>query len=250
MDSLKIVDLTRKFYDNVALNHINLEFESKKTYALVGHNGAGKTTLIKHILGLYAITECEQGNILYDNKEISLRDRQKSISYSPELYALFEDLTVIEYINFAVNVYRRKKDKEYLRKMEDKIDELLKMFEIDHMKNKFIYALSNGMKRKVAHIVAFIKWDGFCFLDEPFSALDPVAIYNMKQYIKNHYKEQSYIISTHQLSILDSFDFPNEDLIYIFMSQGNVIFQGTKQQLLEVREVNNIEQAYLSFSRD
>uniref|UniRef100_UPI0039B8EFBD ATP-binding cassette domain-containing protein n=1 Tax=Candidatus Ruminimicrobium bovinum TaxID=3242779 RepID=UPI0039B8EFBD len=169
---------------------------------------------------------------------VSDKSLHKYFTYSPELYYLFEDLTILEYFEFV--------KKAYCINEESNIFELIKIFDLEEKLNNFISTLSNGMKKKVSHIAAFFPNTPFCILDEPFSGLDPIAIYNLKKYIKDTFKKRTYIISTHQLAILDSINIPSQDVYLVLMNKGEVVFNGSKEQLLYDDKYKNIEQAYIS----
>ena len=102
MNTIKIKKLYKKYGEKLALNDINVEIQQGKLYALLGHNGAGKTTLIKSILKLDLNYS---GKIEYDINDINKKSLQRYFTYSPELYYLFEDLTVCEYFEFVKKVY-------------------------------------------------------------------------------------------------------------------------------------------------
>ena len=105
------------------------------------------------------------------------------------------------------------------------------------------------MKKKVSHISALFPNTPFCILDEPFAGLDPIAIYNLKKHIKDTYKRRTYIISTHQLAILDSINISPQNIYLVLMNKGKIVFQGSKKELLIDNRFKNIENAYISLIR-
>lgn len=89
----------------------------------------------------------------------------------------------------------------------------------------------------------------FCFLDEPFSGLDPVSIFKLKSFLCDDIeKNRTYIISTHQLAILESIVIPDELMVILLMKDGKLIHQGTKKNLLESTGEESIEKAYIKLS--
>ena len=246
IDKIKVNNITKVFDSVIALNNVNIQFEKGKVYALLGHNGAGKTTLIQNILGIQKLKKTiDSGEIIYLSNEIKIRGNEykNHLSYSPEIYSLFEDLSVMEYLTFVAKVYKRPKSSEEL------IKKLIEYFELKGKENRFIYSLSNGMKRKVAHIAALLTESDFCFLDEPFSGLDPVSIFKLKSFLCDDIeKNRTYIISTHQLAILESIVIPDELMVILLMKDGKLIHQGTKKNLLESTGEESIEKAYIKLS--
>lgn len=241
MDSIQVVNLSKTFGKVVALDNVSTTLRTGKIYALLGHNGAGKTTLLKHVLGLYRIQV--PGSVIYSSAgKHEGKNFRKDIMFSSEDVALFDDLTVDEHINFIINVHRIH-EKDYLNEYE----KLLHMFELQNKRKRLINTLSNGMKKKVSLIAALIAENKFCVIDEPFAALDPEAIFCLKNYLVSNVNRATYILSTHQLAILESFTLADALLELILMKEGKIVFQGSKKELLEYVSVDNIEEAYLKF---
>src|SRR6478735_4716288 len=245
LNNINIKNLSVLYGNSSALNDITINFNKGSLYALIGHNGAGKTTLIKEIL---KVNVKRQDKISYLNKnQEAIKDKniKYNISFSPEKPALLEELTVYEYISFVAKMYD-----SFTNYTIEKIDKLLKIFNLDKAKHKFIFALSNGMKKKVCHIAALCLENDFTSLDEPFAALDPVAIYELKSYILSNYHKTTFIISTHQLDIINNLDIDCNTLNISMLNKGNLVFSGSKKDLLKVGEYQSIEEAYLNFHKE
>ncbi|MDQ0256414.1 ABC-2 type transport system ATP-binding protein [Evansella vedderi] len=238
VDQIKIKNLSKSYGKTTALRDINIEFNKGKIYAVLGHNGAGKTTLMKEILGLYKKNDAI--HYYHDGQVISFPKYQ--MSFSPEQYSLLEDLTALEYLMFVAKLY-----KKYHSVTQEKIYELLRIFELYEKRNKFLFTMSNGMKKKISHIAAIVLETDFVFLDEPFAALDPVSIYTLKKMMKENIHNQTYILCTHQLDIVDSLGMKNDRFEVILLKQGNLIFQGNIKQLLYNTNKDSIEEAYLYY---
>lgn len=246
IDKIEVNNITKVFDSVIALSNVSIQFEKGKIYALLGHNGAGKTTLIQNILAIQKLKKAvDSGEITYLSNEVKIKGNKykNNLAYSPEIYSLFEDLSVIEYLTFVAKVYNRPKSSKEL------IKGLIEYFELKGKENRFIYSLSNGMKRKVAHIAALLAESDFCFLDEPFSGLDPVSIFKLKSFLcEDIEKNKTYIISTHQLAILESIVISHELMVILLMKDGKLIYQGTKKNLLELTGEESIENAYIKLS--
>ena len=175
-----------------------------------------------------------------------IKDFKYDMSYSPEVYTLFDDLTIIEYLHFVANIYRKNIS------IQEKIADLLERFSLNEQKNKFIFTLSNGMKRKVSHIAALMLDSPFTILDEPFTALDPTSIYLLKDYLVHKIKQsqQTFIMSSHQLAILDSIELDEDFIEVIFLENGRLLFAGKKTQLFTLTGSKTLEEAYMKMQRE
>jgi len=244
LNEIDIKNLSVAYSHKFVLNNITTNFKKGNLYALIGHNGAGKTTLIKQILKVDLRNTHKISYLDENNEKLTDKHIKYSLSFSPEKPILFEELTVMEYISFVVKMYG-----SYNQDSKNRIETLLTLFHLENKKNKYIFALSNGMKKKVCHIAALSLNSDFTFLDEPFAALDPVSIYDLKNYIVSNFRETTFIISTHQLDIIDNLPIDNSVLNIRILTQGNLIFNGTKEALLRNGHYKSIEEAYMSLHK-
>lgn len=237
-DEIRINNLSKSYGKNLALKKISTQFNKGKVYAVLGHNGAGKTTLMKEIIGLYK----ENKSIVYLGSGQSIDYPKYEMSFSPEQYALMDDLSALEYLIFVAKLYKKHNDvtEKYMYK-------LLRAFNLYENRNKFIFTMSNGMKRKVGHIAAMMLQTDFVFLDEPFSALDPISIYKLKKMITENPHNQGYILCTHQLDVVENLAVDNEKFEIIILNRGELIFQGNSNLLLTSTNQKTIEDAYMYY---
>ena len=103
--SLQIINLTKKFGEQIALNTINIEINNNEIIGLLGPNGAGKSTLMKSIVGALKI---DQGAILFDGKDIRENEIavKKKMGFLPENNPLYREMYVKEYLNFVAELHR------------------------------------------------------------------------------------------------------------------------------------------------
>ena len=185
--SLQIIDLTKKFGEQTALNNINLNIKKNEIVGLLGPNGAGKSTLMKSITGVFKI---ETGQILFQGRDISQFpiESKKNIGFLPENNPLYQDMFVKEYLNFVANIHKIS---------SKRVEEVIDLVGITPEKSKKISQLSKGYKQRVGLAQAIIHQPDLLILDEPTNGLDPNQIIEIRNLIKEISHEKTIILSTH-----------------------------------------------------
>lgn len=181
-----------------ALDNVSFKVNDGEIFAFIGHNGAGKTTLIKMVIG---ILDFDEGDILIDNKSIKTNtiECKKIMSYVPDNPDMYENMKAIDFINFVCDMYETPYE---IRK--NNIDKYAKMFELTDKLNNDISSFSHGMKQKVALIAALAHDPKILILDEPFVGLDPKAVYDVKEIMKEMTKSgKTIFFSTHILDVAE-----------------------------------------------
>ena len=181
-----------------ALDNVSFKVNDGEIFAFIGHNGAGKTTLIKMIIG---ILDFDEGDILIDNKSIKTNtiECKKIMSYVPDNPDMYENMKAIDFINFVCDMYETPYE---IRK--NNIDKYAKMFELTDKLNNDISSFSHGMKQKVALIAALAHNPKILIMDEPFVGLDPKAVYDVKEIMKEMTKSgKTIFFSTHILDVAE-----------------------------------------------
>lgn len=214
-----------------ALKNVNLTIHKGEKIAIVGYNGAGKTTLIKLIMRLYDPTE---GEILYNGINIKEFDTDE---YRKMIGTVFQDFKIFA-TTVAENVmngsYDDTKDRETVQKALEAADFSEKLSELadgihTHLTREFNDKgtnLSGGEAQKVAISRVFAKDHTLIIMDEPSSALDPMAEYKLNQSILHHTNDKTVIFISHRLSTTRI-----ADKIYMFDS-GRLIEEGSHSELL------------------
>ncbi len=216
--------------DEPVLKNLNLNIRKGEKIAFVGYNGAGKTTLIKLFMRLYDATE---GEILYNGqslKELSVEDYRKNISAVFQDFKIFaatvaENVVGGEYTDAdeerVMNALRAASFEEKLESLPDGIHtQLTREFTKDGV------GLSGGESQKIAIARAFASNSGLMIMDEPSSALDPVAEYSLNQSILEHAGDKTVIFISHRLSTTRM-----ADRIYMF-DGGEIVECGTHEELI------------------
>nr|WP_048571189.1 ABC transporter ATP-binding protein [Clostridium cylindrosporum] len=219
--------VTYKYPDDFkAIDEISFSVNVGEKIGIIGVNGAGKSTILQLLTGLFTATE---GKIFIDNIEFTkktLRDIRKKIGF------IFQDSdnqlfmnTVYEDIAFGL---RSGGLEEYI--VKEKVEDIIKQMNIEHLTDKSIYKLSGGQKRMVAIAGILVMNPRILLMDEPTAALDPKS----RRILINTLKElpQTNIIATHDLDMI-------MDLCsrVIILNNGKVVADGIVDNLLRDKEL-------------
>ena len=195
---LRIENLTKIYGDKKAVDDLSLHINAGEIYGFIGHNGAGKTTTIKSIVG---INDFDSGEILINGKSIKTQslEAKKVIAYVPDNPDLYENMRAIDFINFICDMYEIDEEKR-----QNRILKYAKLLEIEDKLNDEISSFSHGMKQKIAIISALAHDPDILIMDEPFVGLDPKAVYDLKNIMKEMCQNNKTIFfSTHILDVAE-----------------------------------------------
>lgn len=215
-----------------ALDNVSFKVPNGKIFAFIGHNGAGKTTTIKSIVG---ILDFEEGDILINGKSIkkSPIECKKQMAYVPDNPDLYENMKAIDFINFICDMYEVSKEVR-----EENINKYAKMFEMQEKLDDYISSFSHGMKQKIALIAAFVHNPDVLIMDEPFVGLDPKAVFDIKEVMKDMCKQgKTIFFSTHILEVAEKLC----DRVAI-IKQGKIVKIGNMK---EIKGDESLEQVFL-----
>lgn len=195
MPAIKTANLTRKFGELTAVNNLNIEVVEGEIFGLVGPDGAGKTTTMRLLTGILEPTSGEAwvyGKHIVKEAE-PLKD---NIAYMSQRFGLYEDLTVMENIDFYADVYCVPRGRE----RDEKIKQLLGFSNLTPFKDRLAGKLSGGMKQKAGLACALVHTPKVLFLDEPTNGVDPVSRRDFWQILYQLLKEKvSILFSTSYL---------------------------------------------------
>lgn len=192
--TLKINKLTGGYAGVNVIHDLSLEIAPGQAVGLIGLNGAGKSTTIKHILGLLRPTSgsIELNGIRLDQDAPAFK---KQVAYIPETPVLYPELTLKEHLQLTMLAYGLP-DEAW-----DFAIELLSRFRLQNKLDWLPIHFSKGMKQKVMIVCAFLADTNLLVIDEPFTGLDPLAVANLieliKQYVK---KDRMVLMTTHVLA--------------------------------------------------
>lgn len=229
--SLEIINLTKKFGEQTALNTINIEINNNEIIGLLGPNGAGKSTLMKSIVGALKIDE---GQIIFNGKDIrgSEIESKKNIGFLPENNPLYDEMYVKEYLSFVADIHQVSKQR---------IEEVIELVGITPEKSKKISQLSKGYQQRVGLAQAILHAPDLLILDEPTNGLDPNQIIEIRNVIKEIGKEKTVILSTHIMQEVEALCSR-----VILIHQGNIIQDSNIEEFKG--KYSSLEEAFASYT--
>lgn len=229
--SLQIINLTKKFGDQIALNTINIEINNNEIIGLLGPNGAGKSTLMKSIVGALKIDE---GQIIFNGKDIRENEieTKKNMGFLPENNPLYSEMYVKEYLSFVADIHQVSKER---------IEEVIELVGITPEKSKKISQLSKGYKQRVGLAQAILHSPDLLILDEPTNGLDPNQIIEIRNVIKEIGKEKTVILSTHIMQEVEALCSR-----VILIHEGNIIQDSNIEEFKA--KYSSLEEAFASYT--
>ncbi len=207
---------------------VNFEVEKNEFLTIFGKSGSGKTTILRMIAGLEnpdkGIIEVEGKTYFDSRKKINVPPQKRKVGFVFQNYALFPNMTVYQNIEFAME----KKDKK-------KIEEILKIVELQDLKDRYPNTLSGGQQQRVALARAIVRNPTILLLDEPLSALD----------LSVRLKLQDEIKKIHQIlnltTLMVSHDKPEvfklSDRV-LWIDKGKIIKIGTPRKIFIEKEIS------------
>lgn len=221
---LEIQELSKSYGKNLAVDHVTFAVPGGKIGILLGPNGAGKSTIIKSIAGLLRY----QGEIRIQGMSSKNMAAKKIFAYVPEIPAMFDALTVREHLEYIRRAYA-------CSITDEEIEALLHRFELFDKQDKLGNELSKGMMQKVSICCALALKPQVILFDEPMVGLDPKAIKELKEVVKELRDcGCTILISTHMLDMVKEI----WDIMYV-MEKGKLIQVYTKEELGE-KELDDV----------
>ena len=214
-------DLTRKFGNFTAVDHVSLNIERARIYGFLGPNGSGKSTTIRMFCGLLTPTSGSVQVLGYDIPRQAESVRTK-VGYMTQKFSLWDDLTVLENLRFIAKVYTLEKSRAARR-----IAEVLEEFHLKELSSRLAAAMSGGQRQRLALAAATLHEPEMLMLDEPTSAVDPQSRRDFWEslfalvargttiLVSTHYMDEAE--RCHRLAILD---------------HGRVVAEGEPEQLM------------------
>lgn len=205
MEVLKLQNISKYYDKEPVLSNLNFSVNEGEMVAIIGSSGRGKTTLL-NIMGL--ISEKNSGNIiLYNHKDPSINSRvamllrRNKIGYLFQNYGLVDDETVYWNLKLALEYKKYSKHEKI-----SKINDLLRSFNLEYIKDKKVYQLSGGEQQRIAIIRLILQDSSLILADEPTASLDKDNQKIIMDYLKSlNIKGKTIIVVTHNKDILNYF---------------------------------------------
>jgi ABC-2 type transport system ATP-binding protein len=209
-------DLTKMYGELYALNRLTLKLERGDVYGFIGPNGAGKTTTMRILATLLNPTWGEAsvcGYSIYNGA----KDIRRLIGYMPDFFGVYDDMKVIEYLEFFAAAYRIKGPER-----RKKCDQVLDLVDLGYKRDALVTSLSRGMTQRLGLARVLLHEPQVLLLDEPASGLDPRARIEMRGLLKElRNMGKTILVSSHILPELA--DICNKIGI---IERGKLLFDG------------------------
>lgn len=225
--SIEIRAIRKSFGNFAALKDVSFKVETGELVALLGPSGSGKTTLLRMIAGI-EVPDGRDGAILIHNEDttaFSVRDRR--VGFVFQHYALFRHMTIFENVAFGLRVRpRRVRPPEKI--IKEKVNELLKLVQLDWLGDRMPSQLSGGQRQRIALARALAVEPSVLLLDEPFGSLDAKVRKELRQWLRRFHDElkiTSVFVTHDQEEALEVAD------RVVLMNEGRVEQVGTPEEV-------------------
>ncbi len=235
-------DLTKKYGDMYAIRSIELKLDEGDLFGFIGPNGAGKTTTMRIIATLLNPTWGEAyvcGNSIYTKaKEI-----RRLVGYMPDFFGVYDDMKVIEYLEFFAAAYRIKGPARKKR-----CEEMLNIVDLDFKRDAYANTLSRGQTQRLGLARTLLHDPQVLLLDEPLSGLDPRARIEMRNLLRRlGQMGKTIIVSSHILpelaDICNRVGIIDRGVMHVNATVAEVMKQVRERTILNVAVKQDIDRA-------
>ena len=234
---IEVKNVIKSFEDKTVLKGINAKFYDGKTNLIIGQSGSGKTVLVKNLVGLL---KPDQGEILYDGRDITkmnikqMKEIRKEIGMLFQGSALFDSETVEGNVMFPLKMFS---DMSYAE-MKERAQFCINRVNLDGANHKYPSEISGGMQKRVAIARAIALNPKYLFCDEPNSGLDPETSILIDELLSDitHEYNITTIINTHDMNSVLGI---GENII--FVNKGSLDWNGTSKDVFtsDNKELND-----------
>jgi sulfate/thiosulfate transport system ATP-binding protein len=225
--SIEIRNIRKSFGDFIALEDVSFKVETGELVALLGPSGSGKTSLLRIIAGIES-PDANDGRILiHDEDTTTINFRDRRVGFVFQHYALFRHMTIFENVAFGLRVrphHLRRSEKE----IRQKVNELLKLVQLDRIGDHYPTQLSGGQRQRIALARALAVEPSVLLLDEPFGALDAKVRKELRQWLRRFHddlKITSVFVTHDQEEALEVAD------RVVLMNEGRIEQVGTPEEV-------------------
>lgn len=233
MALLKAENLAKAYKGRTVVGDVSLNVNSGEIVGLLGPNGAGKTTTFYMVVGIVAR---DAGSITIDDEDITLlplhERARKGIGYLPQEASIFRRLSVYDNIMGILEI----RHDLTAEQRKDRAEELLKEFNVSHLRNSLGQSLSGGERRRVEIARALAANPKFILLDEPFAGVDPISVLDIKKIIQ-HLRDYGLGVLITDHNVRETLDVCERAYI---VSQGHLIAHGSPEEILANEQVKRV----------
>jgi len=236
---IEVWELAKRFGDLVAVDRLSFEVRRGEIFGLLGPNGAGKTTTIQLLLGLTTPTSGSARVLGMDVTRDTRRVLQR-VNFSSAYISLPSNLTVRQNLKVFCRLYG-------IRRADERVRELLELFDIPGIADRATGALSSGQLTRVNLCKAFVNHPEVLFLDEPTASLDPDIADKVRTALKRLQREQgvSIVYTSHNMREVEILC----DRV-LFISRGKAVAQGSPREVVERANGASLEEVFIAIARD
>jgi ABC-2 type transport system ATP-binding protein len=226
-------NLTKKYGDFVALDNLTMSVERGRILGFIGPNGAGKTTTIKILVGLVRPTS-GKAIIAGADCEKDSRTIKRVVGYMPDVFGAYDNMRVREYLDFFGAAFKIPRTERIKR-----IEECMEITGAGYMRDRYVEALSHGMKQRVAIARTLLHNPQVLILDEPANGLDPQARIDMRQILLRLAEMgKTLIVTSHILPelsrICDSVAIISQGRMQAFGTLAEIMRELNQRRLMEI----------------
>ncbi len=239
---LRIENLYKNYGRFRAVDGLNLHIPKGEIFGFVGPNGAGKTTTMRIVCGLL---EATSGKVYADGIDVINKPRElkRKIGYMPDFFGVYDDLKVMEYLEFYASIYN-------ITGSESKkvCQDLLELVDLSDKRDFYVDSLSRGMKQRLCLARSLVHNPDLLILDEPASGMDPRARIEMKEILRTlKSMGKTIIVSSHILPELAELC-----TAIGIIEKGKIVMSGTVEEItrkvyhaqtIRIKVIDKLEEA-------
>jgi ABC-type multidrug transport system ATPase subunit len=238
MLAIEAKSLTKSYGPHVAVDNVSFEVARGEIFGFLGPNGSGKSTMVRMLCGLLTVSS---GRAFVDGVEVESAGREigRRIGYMAQGFALYEDLTCEENLEFCARAYRLTRERARRRKSE-----VMALTGVERYRNRRAAELSGGWQRRLGLAAALLHEPNVLFLDEPTSGVDPVARHDLWAVFAELAADgTTFFITTHDI------DEAKRCTRVAYISDGRLLACGSVESLCRDGDARSLEASLVALVR-